>query len=460
MQAKNISIIGAGLVGSLLAIYLKRQGHTVTVFERRPDLRKGNVSAGKSINLALSDRGWKPLKEVGLEEELLKMIIPMKGRIMHDKAGQITFQPYGKEGQAINSISRGGLNTLLMNKAESLGANFKFRHKCLEVDFDQTTLYLNNGTGNITVKSDLIFGADGAFSAVRAAMQKQDRFTYSQSYIPYGYKELVIPATASGDFAIDKGGLHIWPREKYMLIALPNLEGSFTVTLFLPFEGKGYAFENLSTEKEILCFFREVFPDALEQMPTLLNDFRANPASSLVTVKSYPWVANNTMLLGDAAHAMVPFYGQGMNCGFEDCFELNKYIEHYGDDWATIFKLFGDSRPENTNAIADLALGNFIEMRDSVSDESFLLRKKIEAHLHTLYPKRWIPQYSMVTFNSQISYTFAMRVGRFQHQIMDEIMKTPTIESNWQNLDAKTIIESLEKLMKNNGENLGIKQPV
>ncbi len=460
MQTKNISIIGAGLVGSLLAIYLKRQGHTVTVYERRPDLRKGNISAGRSINLALSDRGWQPLKEVGLEEYLLQMIIPMKGRIMHDNAGQITLQPYGKEGQAINSISRGGLNSLLMNKAESLGVNFKFEHKCLEIDFDQTTLYLSNDTNNSTIKSDLIFGTDGAFSAVRAAMQKQDRFTYSQSYLAHGYKELVIPATKSGDFAIDKNGLHIWPRGKYMLIALPNLEGSFTVTLFLPFEGKGYAFENLNTDKEILHFFKEVFPDALNFMPTLLDDFRANPAASLVTVKSYPWVTNNTMLLGDAAHAMVPFYGQGMNCGFEDCFELNKYIEHYGDDWKAIFKLFGESRPENTNAITDLALGNFIEMRDRVGDESFLLRKKIEAHLNTLYPKRWIPQYSMVTFNSQISYAFARRVGRFQHQIMDEIMKTPSIKSNWRNLDFETIIENLEKLMKNGGGNIENKYPL
>jgi len=325
---------------------------------------------------------------------------------------------------------------------------------------ERTSITLNDGKADQLIKSDLIFGTDGAFSAVRAAMQKQDRFTYSQSYIAHGYKELVIPATATGDFAIDKNGLHIWPRGEYMLIALPNLDGSFTVTLFLPFEGKGYAFENLSTDKEILYFFKEVFPDALEQMPTLLDDFRANPAASLVTVKSYPWVTNNTILLGDAAHAMVPFYGQGMNCGFEDCFELNKYIEHYGDDWAIIFKLFGDSRPENTNAMADLALENFIEMRDSVSDESFLLRKKIEAHLNTLYPKRWIPQYSMVTFNSQISYAFAMRVGRFQRQIMDEIMKTPTIENSWKSLDFETIIESLEKLMENGGRNFENKYPL
>lgn len=443
MKRKKISIVGAGLVGSLLAIYLRKQGHEITVFEHRQDLRKANISAGKSINLALSTRGWKPLKEVGLEDELLEMIIPMKGRIMHDQAGQITFQPYGKEGQVINSISRGGLNALLINKAEELGVVFKFEHKCIYVDLDQTRIDLNNAGEKFTVQSDLIFGTDGAFSAVRAAMQKQDRFTYSQSYIPHGYKELVIPATASGDFAINKNGLHIWPRGEYMLIALPNLDGSFTVTLFLPFEGDGYAFENLNTDKEIINFFREVFPDALEYMPTLLKDFRANTASSLVTVKSYPWIKNNTMLLGDAAHAVVPFYGQGMNCGFEDCYELTKTIEKFGDDWTLIFDYFNATRPQNTNAIADLALENFIEMRDKVADENFLLRKKIEAHINYLYPAKWIPQYSMVTFNDSISYAEAMQKGILQQKIMDKVMADPSIEKKWKELDFKLIIEEL-----------------
>jgi len=445
MQQKKISIVGAGLVGSLLAIYLRKQGHDITVFERRHDLRKTDISVGKSINLALSDRGWKPLKEVGLEEELLKMIIPMKGRIMHDMAGQITFQSYGKEGQAINSISRGGLNALLLNKAEELGVQFIFDHKCVDVDLENTTLKLNNGKTDFEIESNLIFGTDGAFSAVRAAMQKQDRFTYSQSYIPHGYKELVIPATATGDFAIDKNGLHIWPRGEYMLIALPNLDGSFTVTLFLPFEGEGYAFDNLNSDDKILSFFREVFPDALEHMPTLLDDFRANPASSLVTVKSHPWIKNNTMLLGDAAHAVVPFYGQGMNCGFEDCFELNQTIEKFGDDWGTIFKEFNLFRPQNANAIADLALENFIEMRDKVADKNFLLRKKIEAHLNKLYPEKWIPQYSMVTFDDSISYSEAMAKGKKQRTIMDKVMSKPDVSANWASLDFESLISQLDE---------------
>ena len=448
MQSKNISIVGAGLVGSLLAIYLKRQGHNVTVFERRKDLRKADISAGKSINLALSDRGWKPLKEVGLEEELLKMIIPMKGRLMHDSSGELTFQSYGKENEAINSISRGGLNALLVNKAEELGAEFKFEHKCTHVDLDKTELTLESGSESFSIKSDLIFGTDGAFSAVRAAMQKADRFTYSQSYIPHGYKELVIPATSTDDFAIEKNVLHIWPRGEYMLIALPNLDASFTVTLFLPFEGKGYAFDNLESDSAITQFFQDVFPDALKHMPTLLDDFKSNPASSLVTVKSFPWVKNNTMILGDAAHAVVPFYGQGMNCGFEDCYELNKFIENYEDDWRSTLDLFGTSRPENANAIADLAVENFIEMRDRVADETFLLRKKIEAHIYAKYPKRWIPQYSMVTFKDSISYSYAKRVGDLQRQVMDEVMASADIATNWQNLDFEMIVSDLEELMK------------
>lgn len=448
MQSKNISIVGAGLIGSLLAIYLRKQGHSVTVFERRPDLRKADISAGKSINLALSNRGCKPLKEVGLEEEMLKMIIPMKGRMMHNTAGELSFQPYGKEGQAINSISRGGLNALLMDRAEELGAQIKFEHKCLDVDLEESKIVLSHGNDSFKVTSDLIFGTDGAFSVVRAAMQKQDRFSYSQSYIPHGYKELVIPATSTSDFAIDKNALHIWPRGEYMLIALPNLDASFTVTLFLPFEGTGYCFEGLNTDEEILRFFKKVFPDALDHMPSLLDDFRINPASSLVTVKSYPWIHNKTMILGDAAHAVVPFYGQGMNCGFEDCFMLNKFIEKNGDDWETTFKEFGESRPQNSDAIADLALENFVEMRDKVGDETFLLRKKIEAHINKLYPNRWIPQYSMVTFNDQISYSYAMHVGRLQKHVMDEVMTTPEIETNWENLDFEMIVGDLETLME------------
>ncbi len=449
MQTKQISIIGAGLVGSLWAIYLRRQGHQVTVFERRPDLRNSTLSAGKSINLALSNRGWQPLKEVGLQAELEKMIIPMKGRMMHDVQGNLTFQPYGKAGQAINSISRGGLNALLMNKAEALGAQFKFEHKCVEVDLAGTSFTWEHKGNTQTVRSDYIFGTDGAFSAVRAAMQKTDRFNYCQSYIPHGYKELVIPPTATGGFAIDKNALHIWPRGEYMLIALPNLDASFTVTLFLPFEGQGHSFASLHSDARVMAFFKEVFPDVLPHMPTLLDDFNAHPAASLVTVKCNPWVKNQTMLLGDAAHAVVPFYGQGMNCGFEDCFELNKILQKHPDNWEHAFAEFNSYRPTNANAIADLAIENFVEMRDRVADKQFLIRKKIEAELHERFPDKWIPQYSMVTFNEDISYAEAMETGSLQKQIMDKVMAGFTEPDSWNTLNYDAIVEALEMAKAN-----------
>ena len=442
MRKKKISIIGAGLIGSLLAIYLKKRGHDVSVYERRPDLRKEDISAGKSINLALSNRGWRPLTQVGLEEELKKMIIPMKGRMMHDEAGNLSFQPYGKEGQAINSISRGGLNGLLMTRAEALGVAIHFEHKCLNVDFDKTTFTIEHEDVLAEVKSDLIFGTDGAFSAVRASMQKTDRFDYSQHFIPHGYKELSFPATGSSDFALEKHALHIWPRGNYMLIALPNLDCSFTVTLFMPFEGE-HSFKNLETDESIRHFFKTHFADALELMPNLTTEFNANPAASLVTVRSYPWVKGNTTLLGDAAHAIVPFYGQGMISGFEDCFVLNQLLDQYDEDWPKVLSEFQKQRKPDTDAIAHLALLNFVEMRDKVGDPSFLTRKKIEASLHHQFPDQWIPQYAMVTFNEDIRYSEALAKGQVQEKIMDEVMTTPGILKNWETLDLQPIIDQL-----------------
>lgn len=450
MQTKNISIIGAGLVGSLWAIYLRKMGHNVAVYERRPDLRNTDISAGKSINLALSNRGWRPLKEVGLQAELEKMIIPMKGRMMHDNTGKLTFQPYGKEGQVINSISRGGLNALLMNKAEQLGAAFYFEHKCVHVNLEKTTATFEFNKGRNTISPDFIFGTDGAFSVVRTSMQKTDRFNYSQTYIPHGYKELVIPATSSGQFAIDNNALHIWPRGEYMLIALPNLDASFTVTLFLPFEGGEYSFASLSNHQKVKSFFETVFPDVVQYMPTLVENFNAHPAASLVTVKCNPWVTNKTMLLGDAAHAVVPFYGQGMNCGFEDCYELNKMLGQHPENWEKAFADFNRKRPINANAIADLAVENFVEMRDKVADEKFLIRKKIEAKLHELFPDKWIPQYSMVTFNEDISYADAKKIGDLQNKVMDGVMANEQIFKNWQNIDFYKIITNLESIKGKN----------
>lgn len=439
---QHIAIAGAGLVGSLLSIYFAKHGFKVSVFERRPDMRKNLVDRGRSINLALSNRGIRALEEVGLAEELKKVAIPMHGRTMHDRQGQLSFQPYGKEGQFINSISRSNLNIVLMDKAESIGVNFYFDQRIASVDFDKTEITLQNQeTRNQKLTFDAIIGADGAFSAVRGSMQITDRFDYAQDYIAHGYKELHIPADASGNFRLEKNSLHIWPRESFMLIALPNPDGSFTCTLFFPFDGS-LSFNSLKTEKEVEKFLAETFPDAFALMPTAIHDFASVPASSLVTVKCFPWTRNKTLLIGDAAHAIVPFFGQGMNAGFEDCRILNQLFDQ-ASGWTELFDQFQKTRKPDSDAIARLALDNFIEMRDLVGDPKFLLRKKIEAKLNQLFPDKWIPLYTMVTFRDDIRYSTALKTGQKQKQIMDEVMQRNNIETTWEQLDFASIVNKL-----------------
>jgi kynurenine 3-monooxygenase len=442
---KHIAITGAGLVGSLLAIYLKNRGYQVSVFERRNDMRKSAGYEGRSINLALSNRGIRALEEVGLAEELKKEAIPMHGRMIHDLHGNLNFQPYGKAGQYINSISRSGLNKVLMTKAESLGVEFHFEQRITAVDFDKTELTIQNSQFNIqNSKFDLIIGSDGAFSAVRLAMQFTDQFNFSQSYIEHGYKELHIPAGVAGSFQMEKNALHIWPRESYMLIALPNPDGSFTLTLFFPFTGET-SFETLSTKEKVKDFFKSVFPDAYSLIPQLLEEFFQNPSSSLVTMRCYPWVRNKTLLIGDAAHAIVPFYGQGMNAGFEDCHVLNQLLNQFADDWDQVLPSFQEIRKPNADAIAKLALDNFVEMRDLVNDADFILRKKIESKVHELFPEKWIPLYSMVTFHENIPYSVAYETGQKQKRIMEDVLKTQGIESNWPNLHFEEIVDRLTR---------------
>ncbi len=439
----HIAITGAGLVGSLLAIYLKNRGYQVSVFERRNDMRKNAGYEGRSINLALSNRGIRALEEVGLAEELKKEAIPMHGRMIHDLQGHLNFQPYGKAGQYINSISRSGLNKVFMTKAESLGVEFHFEQRVTAVDFEKTELTIQHSKFDIQhLPFDLIIGSDGAFSAVRLAMQFTDQFNFSQNYIEHGYKELHIPAGAAGSFQLEKNALHIWPRESYMLIALPNPDGSFTLTLFFPFTGET-SFETLSTKEKVTDFFKSVFPDAYALMPQLLEEFFQNPSSSLVTMRCYPWVRNKTLLIGDAAHAIVPFYGQGMNAGFEDCRVLNQLLDQFADDWDQVLPSFQEIRKPNADAIAKLALDNFVEMRDLVNDADFILRKKIESKLHELFPEKWIPLYSMVTFHENIPYSVAYETGHKQKRIMEDVLKQLDIEKNWENLDFKEIVERL-----------------
>lgn len=431
---KDITIIGAGLVGSLLSIYLSRKGYKVKVFERRTDMRKERINAGRSINLALSDRGIKSLEEVGVMDEIRKICIPMHGRHIHNADGSTAFQAYGKEGQFINSVSREELNKKLLDHAEHQGVEIYFNHKCELIDWQTNTITFEIQDAETRVlNSELIFGADGAYSAARLQHQLQhDRFQYSQYYIDFGYKELNIPANKDGSFQMQKNALHIWPRGNYMLIALPNIDGSFTCTLFFPFDGEP-SFASLNTKEKVKAFFEKTFTDAVPILPTLEDDFFTNPTSPLVTVKCYPWIRDDKFaLIGDAAHAIVPFFGQGMNCGFEDCSVLNSLMEKH-EDWSTILSEYQRLRKPDGDAIAELALNNFIEMRDKVADPKFLLQKKIESKLHEKFPDKWIPAYSQVTFSPQIRYIVALERGQKQETIMKEVMQIENIDQLWDN---------------------------
>jgi kynurenine 3-monooxygenase len=440
---KNVVIAGAGLVGAMWACYMAKRGHNVRVFERRGDMRRQQMDAGKSINLALSTRGWNALEKIGMKESLEKIAIPMNGRMIHQDDRTTDFQPYGKKDQAIYSISRGDLNIALMNKAdESENVTFTFHEKTSDIDLRENIIHFENTKTNSagSLSPDLIFGTDGAFSAVRGALQKTNMFNYSQQYLEHGYKELTIPAKENGEHRLDKNALHIWPRKSFMLIALPNLDGSFTLTLFLKFKG-AESFETLTNDDEILHFFKRHFPTALEQMPELLKDFHENPSASLVTVRCSPWHYKNVCLMGDAAHAIVPFYGQGMNAGFEDCFVLDEIIErHQLDDWDAVFAEYTRDHAKNGVAIAELALRNFIEMRDATADDSFLLRKKLELFLMEKFPGRYLSQYQMVTF-SNIPYSTALAIGDKQTAFAESLIAAHPNPKDWEETDFLTKVD-------------------
>ena len=445
MQTNGITILGAGLIGSLLAIFLRRQGLDVTVYDKRPDTSKApEIEGGRSINMALSYRGLKSLEHVGLMDKVLELAIPMYGRKIHDEHGATSFQPYGTNNQAIYSISRGKFNLLLTEEAQRLGANLKYEHKFKGIQFESGELSFDTPEGIQTQPSQVVLGADGAYSSLRMAMQKQGRFNYKQAYLSHGYKELTIPATPAGEFAMDPNALHIWPRGKFMLIALPNPDCSFTCTLFLPFEGSAISFDRIKDPKDLETLFRSYFSDAYQLMPDLKNEFFRNPTAPLINVECYPWVQGKALLLGDASHAMVPFYGQGMNSGFEDCYLLNQLVQKLGtNSWNLVFEKFQKTRKPDTDAMCTLAMENFIEMRDLVPDPKFLIRKKIEARLHEAFPDDWIPLYSMVTF-SDIPYAEAYAQGKLQEAIMDQVMADPLISQTWNHLDLEEILQQLE----------------
>jgi len=422
----TIRLIGAGLNGPLLAILLARRGFAVEIYERRPDMRRVRMSAGRSINLALSTSGIHALQQAGLWEGMRSIIIPMKGRMMHSIAEELTFQPYGKnEAEVINSISRAELNVALINAAEEHGVTIHFNRRCTGYDLKTGAIRVRDEeTGEETTReAAVVVGCDGSASAIRAEMLKLSRFNFSQQYLDYGYKELTIAAGPKGEHLLETHALHIWPRGNHMLIALPNIDGTFACILFLPFEGAD-GFASLTAQAQVIQFFESRFPDAVRLMPQLADNYFGNPTGAMVTIKCSPWhVEGRALLLGDAVHAIVPFFGQGINCGFEDCTRLVELLERDGAEWPRVFAEFEKERKVNTDAIADMAIENFTEMRDRVADSRFLFRKKVELALEAKYPQLFVPKYAMVTFH-RIPYSVALARGAVQDRMLAELCES------------------------------------
>ncbi len=461
----RVIIIGAGLAGSLLAIYLAKRGIGVDIFEARSDMRKEEVDAGRSINLALSDRGIAALREVGMDQYMLDEAVPMYGRMIHSLSGETKLLPYsGREGEYINSVSRAGLNIALMNEAEKYpGVNFIFNERC--VDFHPASGEVTFASGR-SITGDTVIATDGAGSMVRQSMERSvANFESSSVFLEHGYKELHIPPGPEGEFQLEKNALHIWPRHQFMMIALPNADGSFTCTLFLAHkadavptgrnptgregalsnaergignaelnpkskiqnpksDGVSASFDQLVDADSLLEFFNLEFPDAVSLMPTLVDDFFSNPTGQLGTVKCWPWnVEAKALLLGDSAHALVPFYGQGMNCAFEDVRVLDSLVEKHDTDWATVYEEYGKLRKINTDAIADMAEENFYEMRDATADPVFQRKRELETKLEQTYPD-YFSKYSMVTFREDLPYSIAKEKGNAQDRLLMELCTT------------------------------------
>jgi kynurenine 3-monooxygenase len=442
VNKEKFTLIGAGLTGPLLATYLAQRGYSVEIFERRPDMRKESISAGRSINLALSIRGNRALQEVGLYDKIKPNTIPMKGRMIHGLNGGTNLQPYGqKENEVIFSVSRAHLNMELMTLAEKTGnVTIRFNHQLLSADLEQNKLLfqLFDSLEEIEWSFNRVIGCDGSASILRKSIVEKADIQYVKKPLGHGYKELTIPPMKSGEFQIEPNALHIWPRGNHMLIALPNNDCSFTCTLFFPIIGKT-SFETVKTEKDILDLFQSQFPDAIKLMPNLVEDFQKNPTGDLASVYCKPWhFGDKALLIGDAAHAVVPFFGQGMNASFQDCSALAKLMDQNENDWKTIFNAFSSSQVENGHAIADMAIENYLEMRDHVNDPEYKKRRNVELKLELMFPGQFIPRYSMVSFH-QIPYAEVYQRGEKQLKIIGDVLKA---DPSGQSID-KALVEKM-----------------
>jgi kynurenine 3-monooxygenase len=422
---EEVTIVGAGLAGTLMALLLSQRGHAVTLYERLPDMRREPIPAGRSINLALAARGIAALEQAGIMPQVLPLLIPMRGRLLHTSDEALTFVPYGqREHEVIHSVSRPGLNRILLDAAEAAGVRIQFRHTVLDADLERGQLLMRDeATAKMhEVVMQRVIAADGAGSALRRALIGEQGITCTEDLLEHSYKELTLPPGPDGGFQLHKNALHIWPRGGFMLIALPNLDGSFTMTLFLPQQGPE-SFASLKTAREVEEFFARHFPDVASLIPQLANDYFQHPTGVMGTVRCSQWsVADRLLLIGDAAHAMTPFHGQGMNCAFEDCHELDDILRTQSD-WSAAFAVFDRTRRTNTDAIADMALENYREMRDTVRDPKFQLQKTLSLELERRFPDRFVPRYSMVMFHDEIPYRVAYERGAIQSSILDQLTR-------------------------------------
>ena len=450
MKKEKVIVVGAGLCGTLLATRLAQRGYEVSLHEKRQDMRKEEVDAGRSINLALSARGLMALDRVGMKEAVLEECIPMHGRFIHPKGGTPFLSPYsGRDEDYINSVSRGGLNEALLDEAEKFeGLSIHFESQCVDVDLENATGKFRNAKGAIIEEQGaVIIGTDGAGSAIRRSMMGRTTdllFNYSQDFLRHGYKELSIHPTASKGWRIEKNALHIWPRGQFMIIALPNLDGSFTVTMFHPFETE-IGFNALDTPDKVRNFFEREFADLIPYMPHYVEEYFENPVGTLGTIKCYPWQAfGKALIMGDASHAIVPFYGQGMNASFEDVRVFDEVLDVHEGNWEKVFSVFQDLRAENTNAIADLAIDNFTEMQDRVDDADFIKKRQIEMQLEQKFPD-YYSKYSLVTFRPELPYSTAMKLGRAQDHHLLQLCRNPSIDQ----MSLETIHQQLMALSAN-----------